>query len=262
MGELVAITAQYRETFLLVFFRLGAMLAFAPLIGHRSVPVLHRAALAGLVAAILTPLLGRVRVRGDDGLGLVMAIAGEIFIGLAIAFVASLLVSAAQVAGELVGFQMGLGFASVYDPGMAQQTSVVARFHEIMALLLLLTLDGHHVLLRVVAGSFERIRPGAVVGEATLAAGVVAQGSKLFRAGLELAAPLVAVLFVVNIVMALLARVAPSLNIFALSAPLTVAVGLVALVDTLPHVASVVTRLVGELGGQLGALLLGIPHGA
>lgn len=262
MGELTALAAQHRETFLFVFFRLSGMLAVAPLLGHRSVPIPHRAGLAALLALLFTPLYGSAPGgRGVDGVALLLAVAGELFIGLVIGFVASLVVAAVQSAGEVVGFQMGLGIAAVFDPSMGHQMNVLTRLHEMLALLLFLALNGHHVLLQAVAASFQRIHPGTVLVQPGMAAGVVALGGKLFRSGLELAAPVVGVLFAVNVALALLTRVAPAVNVFALSLPLTVAVGIFAFVETTPYVFGVVARLIREIGGELGNVLLGGAHG-
>jgi len=262
MIELTALATQYRETFLFVFFRMSGMLAVAPLIGHRSVPIPHRAGLAALLALLLTPLYGGASAaRGGDGLALVLAVLGELFVGLVIGFVASLVVAAVQSAGELVGFQMGLGIAAAYDPAMGHQMNVLTRLYELLALLLFLALNGHHVLLQAVAASFQRIQPGAVLVQSGVAAGVVALGGKLFRSGLELAAPVVGILFAVNVALALLARVAPAMNVFALSMPLMVGVGIFAFAETSPYVFGVVARLIREIGGELSTVLLGASHG-
>src|SRR5687767_5973759 len=111
------------------------MLAVAPILGHRSVPVSHRAGLAVLLALIVTPVVKTAAVQDGDGLGLGLAIAGEILIGIAIGAVAMLVVSAVQVGGELVGFQMGLGIGAVYDPALGGQATVFTRFQEMLAFL-------------------------------------------------------------------------------------------------------------------------------
>lgn len=263
MTELLALATSYRETFLLVFARLGGVLAVAPVLGHRSVPTPHRAALAALLALVLTPLFGTAAGggRGRDGLALILAVAGEVFVGLVIGFVATLVVAAVQMAGEVVGFQMGFSIASVFDPGMGQQVTVLTRMQELLALLLFLSVNAHHALLQTVAASFQRIQPGGFSIQPGVAAGVVALGGKLFRSGLELAAPLVGILFVVNVAMALLARVAPQMNVFALSLPLTIAVGIFGVVETSPYFFGVVARLFRELGGDLSAVLVGAFRG-
>lgn len=260
MAELAALSTRHLETFLLVFCRLGAILAVAPVVGHRSVPVPHRAGLALLLAFVITPLFAPQAPGGRDALGWALGIAGEILVGLAIGFVAQMVVFAVQIAGELTGLAMGLSTAAVYDPAMGGQAGVVARFHELTALLLFLSLHGHHLVVQVAAASFQRIGPGVLVHGA-LAGGVVALGGKLLRAGLELAAPVVGILFVVNAVLALLARVAPQTNVFALALPVTLALGVFGLVETAPYFSHVLTGLISRMPGDFNAVLHGASNG-
>ena len=257
MEGFIALAAQYRTTFLLVFFRVGAMMAIAPIFGHRSVPVQHRAGLAVLIAMVLTPVVATAPVGGGDGLGLILAIGGEILIGLAVGTVATLVVAAVQVGGELIGFQMGLGVGAVYDPALGGQATVFTRFQEMLALLLFLAVDGHHVMLAAVAGSFQRVHPGAAFAAQPLAAGITTLGSKVVRAGLELSAPLVGVLFVVNAVMGLLARVSPQMNVFMLVTPVAMGAALVAMVAVLPSTLTAIARLYAEVPHDIVVLLGG-----
>lgn len=258
---LAALAATHAETFMLAFCRLGAMMAWAPVLGHRSIPVAHRAALAALLAMVLTPLLGTPSLGPRDDLAFVLALAGEAFIGLAIGFVANLVMMAVHMAGEVLGFEMGFGIAAIYDPALGQQATVVTRFHEFFALLLFLALNGHHFLLQAVVASFQRVRPGGLLVQAAAAGGVVSLGSKLFRSGLELAAPLIGILFVVNVAFALLARLAPQTNVFFVGVPVTVALGIYGMMETFPHFTAVFGRLVSEMAGDLSALVAGASHG-
>ena len=257
MDSFLALAAPYRTTFLLVFFRVGAMLAVAPIFSHRSMPMPHKAALAVLLAMVLTPVVTTARVAGDDGLGLVLAIGGEILVGIAIGGIASFVVSAVQVGGELIGFQMGLSIGAVYDPSMGGQATVYTRFQEMLALLLFLAVDGHHVLLAAVAGSFQRIQPGMAIAAGPVAAGMTALGAKVVRAGLELSAPLVGVLFVVNAVMGLLARVSPQMNVFALVTPVAMGAAMLAAVAVLPSTLTAIARLYAEVPQDIVTLLGG-----
>ncbi len=262
LAGLAALTTQYQATFLLVFFRLGGMVAFAPVLGHRSLPITHRIGLAGLIALILTPLLPAVTLDGHAGIpGLVLVVAGELFVGLVIGFVASLALAAITAGAEMCGFQMGLGIASQYDPAFGAQTTVFTSFQDTFAMLLFLGANGHHLLLRAVAASFQRLPPGAVRVNAAVAGGVAALGTTLFRSGLELAAPLVGVLLVVNVVLALLTRVSPQTNVFFLGVPITVAVGLLGAAQGFPWLARTVERVTMQIVGDLDVLLAGAVHG-
>jgi flagellar biosynthesis protein FliR len=257
MEGLLALAAGYRTTFLLVFFRVGAMAAVAPILGHRSVPVAHRAGLALLLSLLITPVVRQAPVDGGDGLGLGLAIASEILIGIVIGAVATLVLAAVQVGGELVGFQMGLGIGAVYDPALGGEATVFTRFQEMLALLLFLAVDGHHALLAAVAGSFQRVQPGTMIAAAPLAVGMATLGAKVVRAGLELSAPLVGVLFVVNAVMGLLARVSPQMNVFSLVQPVAMGAALVAAVAVLPSTLTSIAHLYASVPADLAAVFGG-----
>lgn len=263
MDALAALAAANLETFVLVFCRLGGMMVWAPVLGHRSIPVPHRAGLAALLALLLTPLVGG-GPRGSsagDALALAGAMAGEALVGLAIGFVAHLILAAVQTGGELLGLQMGLGIASVFDPAAGEQTQVLTRLLEIVALLTFLAVNGHHLLLRAVAASFSRIGPGAGLDPAA-AGGLVGLGGKVFRSGVEMAAPVVGLLMVLNVALAILSRAVPQMNVFFVALPASVAVGLLGLSDVMPTLGHVVTRLCGEMAGDLDLLLRGAFHGA
>ena len=113
---------------------------------------------------MLAPTLGApARPGGLDAVGWAIAVAGEVFIGLAIGFVAMLVVAAADAAGELIGFEMGLSIGVVFNPSTGGQEGLVTRLLNTLALLLFLAVNGHHLLIRAVAVSFERLRPGAAL---------------------------------------------------------------------------------------------------
>jgi flagellar biosynthetic protein FliR len=261
MAELTALLARNLDGFLLVFFRIGAMLAWTPVLGHRSIPVSHRAGLALLLAGIVTPVLPpRPPAAERDALGWVLAVAGEVFVGLMIAFVAQLLLAAVEMAGELIGFEMGLSIAAVFDPVQGDQETIVSRFLSTVALLVFLTVNGHHLLIRAVVVSFQRIAPGGALDLAA-AGGAVSLGAKLLASGTALAAPLIAVLLIVNVALALVGRVAPQANVFILGLPLSIGIGVLGLYEMLPSFAQGFGRLVLEMPVDLDALLLGGAHG-
>jgi flagellar biosynthetic protein FliR len=225
------------------------------------VPVAHRAGLAVLLAFTVMPTLGpRGGAAERDALGWVVAVAGEVLIGVAIAFVAQLVLAAVEMAGELIGLEMGLSIAAVFDPASGQQETVIARFLNLFALLLFLGLNGHHLLIRAVAVSFQRIRPGGAI-DLTMTGGVVSLGSKLLQSGCALAGPVVAILVVGNVALGLVARVAPQSNVFILGLPLSMGLGVLGLYGDLPSFAASLARLVAELPSDLNVVLVGGAHG-
>jgi flagellar biosynthesis protein FliR len=261
MPELLGILSRHLEPFLLAFFRLGAMLAWAPVIGHRSIPVMHRAGLGAALALVLAPTLGApARPGGLDAVGWVIAVAGEVFVGLAIGFVAFLVVAAADLAGELIGFEMGLSIGVVFNPATGGQEGLVTRLLNTIALLLFLAVNGHHLLIRAVAVSFERLRPGAAL-EPVMAGGLLPLAGKLLESGIALAAPVVGVLVVLNVALGLIGRVVPQSNVFLVGLPVSIGLGLLALYEALPGMMQSLERLIADTTANLDGLFAAVMHG-
>jgi flagellar biosynthetic protein FliR len=159
----------------------------------------------------------------------------QLLIGVSIGFIMRIVFAAVEAAGEIVGLQMGLGFASFFDPQSAGQTLVLARFFNMLALLVFLAVNAHLLLIGVLVDSFQTL---PISPQPLSAAGfynVAAFGSTVFAVGLQLALPLIAILLMTNLSLGILTRSAPQLNIFAIGFPITLGVGLIVLDLTLPY---------------------------
>jgi flagellar biosynthetic protein FliR len=183
-----------------------------------------------------------------------------VFVGLAIGFVASMVVAAVEIAGELVGLEMGFGIGAAFDPQTGAHGAVVPRFLQMLALLVFVTANGHHLVIRAAGRSFQRIGPGGAL-EPAMAGGIVSLGHKVVEAGCALAAPLVAILVTVNVALALLGRVAPQANVFMVGLPLSIGVGLLGLLEDLPALVSGLGQLVAEIPADIDTVFLGATHG-
>jgi flagellar biosynthetic protein FliR len=150
------------------------------------------------------------------------------------------------MAGEIAGLQMGLGFATFFAADSGGSTLVVGKFLGLLATLTFLSLDGHLLMLSVLAESFN-VFP--IVAEPFSGAGwktLVDWGGNVFLAGFQLALPVVAALLIANLALGILTRASPQLNVFAIGFPITLMVGMVALMLSLPHFIPVIERLVEE----------------
>ena len=142
--------------------------------------------------------------------------------------------SAVELAGEVVGFQMGLNFAAFFDPAANAQTSAVARFFGQMAALLFVVLNGHLLVLMAVIRSFEVFPIDQSFLQAMQRLRLHELGAELFATGLWIALPMVGMLMFVNLALGIVSRVAPQMNIYAVGFPITLTVGLVGIAVTLP----------------------------
>ncbi|MCB1907749.1 MAG: flagellar biosynthetic protein FliR [Rhodocyclaceae bacterium] len=209
--------------------RILGMVSSAPLFGNRGIPLRVRVAIGlGVAVAVLPSLPPMPAVPPASGLGLAI-MAQQFLIGVGIAIVMRITFAAVDVAGELVGLQMGLSFAAFFDPDSGGRTAVVAEFMGLITSLLFLALNGHLLLVEVVIRSFEWLPVATTPLHGGGWMSAVHFGATLFAAGLLLAMPIMATLLVVNIAMGVLTRAAPQLNIFAIGFPVTLGTGLLVL---------------------------------
>jgi flagellar biosynthetic protein FliR len=238
---MISFTDAQLNTWLISFIwpltRILGLIMVAPVFGHRSVSATVKIGLGVFLALIVSPALPPLP---DVGLGSwqgLFILLQQFLIGIAIGFVMRVAFTAVDAAGEIVGLQMGLGFASFFDPQSAGQTLVLARFFNLLAMLVFLAINGHLLLLGVLVDSFQTLpistQPVATAGFFKLAG----YGSTVLAVGLQLALPLIAILLMTNLALGILTRSAPQLNIFAIGFPITLGVGLIVLDFLLPYFA-------------------------
>lgn len=226
---------------LLAFFRVLGLFTAAPVLSMRVIPRRVRVSLALLIVVCAQPSLPEMPVIPLDSPVALMVIAQQVLIGLTMGFAARVVFAAIEFAGELVGLQMGLNFASFFDPLSGTQVTAVSRFYGTTAAWLFVVMNGHLMLTGAVLGSFKAFP----VSPEPLAFLHVIQpqvwGAEVFRLGLWVSLPVVSMLILVNMVMGLMARVAPQMNIFSIGFPITLGVGFTGLWLTLPMMQTPLT---------------------
>ncbi len=226
-------------SFLMVTMRLAGLAASSQVLGAQLVAWRVRLALVLATALLLQPLVPPPAV-GPGALEVAIAGASELLVGLAVGFCASIFFHGVRTAGQLAGIQMGLGFSSLVDPTFGGQTTVLARWLGLASWLTVLGFDGHHVLLRGLAESFEWLPPGQAGGALWRAAVVVpAAGAQLFVTAVVVAAPAVVIVLLLNVGMALLARAAPQLHILVIGFIFTITIGIVTMAISLTGMGQV-----------------------
>ncbi|OGS94598.1 MAG: flagellar biosynthetic protein FliR, partial [Gallionellales bacterium RBG_16_56_9] len=194
--------------------RILAMISSSPVLGNRQVPVRVKIGLSVLLALIIAPTIGEmppVSVGSPQG---ILIIIQQIIIGVAMGFTLRLIFTAVEMAGELAGLQMGLGFASFYDPLNAAYTPVVARWLGMIAALAFLVMSGHLMVISALAESFRTLPVGGMMSAQGFY-GVASWGGSIFAYALQISLPILAALLITNIALGILTRAAPQLNLFA-----------------------------------------------
>ena len=236
--ELTALIGAY----LWPLFRVSAMVAAAPVFGTRSVPTKVKIMTALAITSVLVPILPVPEVNVFSPLA-VIVIAQQILIGLIIGFTVQLVFSAVITGGQIVAMQMGLGFSLMVDPQNGSQSPVLSQFYVVMVMLIYLAIDGHLVLIEVLAESFKTMPISSEGLVANDFMQVVRWGANIFAGGMAISLPAIASLLVVNIAFGIMTRSAPQLNVFAIGFPITMMLGFTLVMITLPNIAPQSTSL-------------------
>lgn len=235
--------------------RLLGLFSSAPVFSNRGVSVRVRLAIGmGVAIAVLPVLPPMPQVPPGGGLGLAI-FAQQIFIGIAIGFMMRIVFAAVDMAGALIGMQMGLSFAIFFDPDAGGQTAVLSDFLNLLATLLFLAVNGHLLMIDILVRSFEWLPVTAAPVNAAGWGFIARTGLTVFAAGLLLAMPIVAILLVANIALGVLTRAAPQLNLFAVGFPITLTAGFIGVLLIMNNFAPVLQSLFERGFDSIGVLL-------
>jgi flagellar biosynthetic protein FliR len=260
MANVIHVALPEWQSFVVLLFRVSGMMAAWPVLGSRTVPVQMKIALAITTSMVLAPLVRPLAVPTDPVL-VTAGMAVELVIGLTIGLAGRLLFAALELAGELMGVQMGFGVVQLLDPLGAHQAPLLGNVQTIMASLTFLSLDAHWIVLRAIAQSFDEIPPFGATLSAGLAEDVVHLSQTVFLVALKVAAPVLAAVVLVNMALAVLGRAVAQMNVFALSFPVTIAVGLLVMGLAMPYAQVLYRNEFTKLGETIHGLLKALGHG-
>jgi flagellar biosynthetic protein FliR len=220
------------------FLRALALFTSLPVLGQRIVPVRVRIALAFFITVAAQATLPAMPSVALDSPAALLLAAQQVLIGAALGFAVRVVFAAVEMAGEIIGLQMGLNFASFFDPATASQTNAAGRLFGSMVALLFIVTDGHLAVIAALVQSFHAFPVSTDVLGWLRTLQPQVWGADVFHLGLWIALPLVGMLLFVNIVLGVISRVAPQINVFAVGFPITLAVGLIGMLLTLPLMQS------------------------
>ncbi|MCH8960558.1 MAG: flagellar biosynthetic protein FliR [Bacteroidetes bacterium] len=228
----------------LVFGRIGGLMVVAPLFGHRAVPVRVRVLFAAMLAWALVGLVpGPLPPNATDLVGLLIAVVIEVLTGVVLGFAAQFIFWTIQFAGEVIGFQMGLSMAQIYNPAEGLYANPLGRLLSLSFLMVFLLIDGHHHVLRALVGSFDVV-PLAGAHLAATGPLLLKWMGLLFVTAMRLASPFMVTIFLVDAALGVFARVVPQADLFSLGLPLKLLAGLALMYFFLQNFFPVIPDLV------------------
>lgn len=217
----------YFQYFILVFTRMLSMVALAPILGSGMVPLQAKLALAFLISIIIFPIVARgfPPIPGPMllYLGLIFR---EFLIGALMGLVGAALFAAVQISGQIFGMQIGFGIVNVIDPLSDLQISILGQFEFLIAILLFIAVDGHHLLILAMTNSYTQVPMGSFSMSAPLAGKITGILGKMFIFAFKVGFPMIGSIFIINAAMGIIARTVPQMNIFIVGLPLNIYVGL------------------------------------
>jgi flagellar biosynthetic protein FliR len=240
-----------------VMVRIGAAFIAAPVFGAVSVPVTVRVTLSAAIAFLVIAAHPIVPPAQVFSAATVLAIAAEALVGLAIGFVLQIAFAAPMLASEVIGISMGIGFANAIDPQNGRSSPALGQFFSIMLTLLFLSVNGHLVLVEMIVKSYDVLPVGAAWLSADKLKGIAFFGGYTFLAGLLLALPVGFLLLCLNLVVGMLSRSAPALNLFAVGLPASLAAGVIALAIAFPAMGDYMLVIIREALAATQNLVLG-----
>ncbi|MEW5995311.1 MAG: flagellar biosynthetic protein FliR [Candidatus Zixiibacteriota bacterium] len=252
MFEFVQFGAAQIETFLLVLMRASGIFIIAPVFGNRSIPALAKVGVLLALAIVMAPTLSTSAVTPTESVWQLAGLAAkEILVGVIIGLVFQLIFIGAKTAGSMVGYQIGFALVSMPDVEEGGQITILGRFWYVVALLIFLSIDGHHLVLSAFADSYEVMPPGVVAMVSSVGELIIKYTAYVFIIALKMAAPVMITLFLTDVALGTIAKTMPTMNVFFVGFPVKIGVGLLVIALSLPVFSYVLQRGMGYLDGEL-----------
>ncbi|GAM15591.1 flagellar biosynthetic protein FliR [Mesobacillus selenatarsenatis] len=230
--------------FLLIFVRVTSFFLMMPLFSYRTIPGSHKVGLGFMLSIIMFTAIGAPEIAVDSTY--FMLVIKEAMVGLFIGFIAALMMAAIQIAGGFIDFQMGFAIANVIDPQTGAQSPLMGQYLYTIALLFLLTVNGHHLLMDGIFYSYDFIPIDQVMipfGNENIAEFIILAFNKMFIIAFQMSLPVVGSLFLVDVALGIVARTVPQLNIFVVGLPVKIAVSFLVLIAVMGVLIMVITDL-------------------
>lgn len=223
------------DVFILILVRTTSFFLLSPIFSRRSIPSVLKIGFSMLIAVMITSTMSiTIDNNYEHILSYAILILSEFMVGLIIGYVSYIAFMGLYIAGQVIDMQIGFGMVNVMDPQSNIQIPVTANLFNILAILLFLSINGHHMLISAIFYSYKVLPIGSLSIGGKLINEMVRMFTDSFVIGFKIAAPIIAVILLINIALGILARTVPQMNVFVVGMPLKIFVGLMILCVTIP----------------------------
>jgi flagellar biosynthetic protein FliR len=247
--ELQLISLDKFQIFLICAARIGALVGSIPIFSSGQTPAKVRIGLALTLSLLLFPVVEKyIPQQTMTTMGLGILLANEALLGFLVGLIARLVFTAVELGGTVIGYQMGFAAANVLDPQNQHQIALMSQFQNVFAILIFLALNIHYIFLKAIVYSYQILPPGYLDFSGGAVPFLMELVSDMFVLGVKFSAPVLAILLLSSIVLGLMSRVFPQLNVFMLSFPLNIGVSFLVIGLTLGMIANLLSREFDAMG--------------
>ena len=248
------------QAFSILLVRIAGIVSVFPILNTRTIPMPVKAGLVTMLGLVLAPIIQLPNMPADPVLA-VAGIGSEFLIGLTIGLAVRLLLSGVQVAGDMIGTQMGFSAIQMIDPMSHQNAPIIAQFQLTLGSLVFLSMNAHLLVVHAIGMSYEFVPPFGAKLSDSIAMDIIHLAQHMLRVALKMSAPVFATLLIVNTVLAIMGRAVPQMNVFVQSFPITIGAGLLALSLALPFTLGLFEKEFEVLVETILSLLKALGHG-
>ncbi|MDO8948705.1 MAG: flagellar biosynthetic protein FliR [Desulfocapsaceae bacterium] len=254
--DLQLIPVHQFQIFLICTARVAGFIGAIPVYFGNQTPARIKVTLVFTISLLLFPILSPgLPTISFEPISFLLLTVNETLLGLLIGLMSRLVFTTVEFGGTIIGYQMGFAAANVFDPQHQNQVSLISQFQNVFAILIFLALDGHHIFIKTAARSYQLLPPGNLNLSGEAIPYLMELTSRMFTLAVQFSAPVLVVLLLSGLILGILARVFPQLNVFLLSFPLNIGIAFIVIALTLDIVTSLLRREFDAIGERILTLL-------
>lgn len=240
------------DAFILVFVRMTGLFVIAPIFGRRNLPAYFKIGFSLLLALIVINTIKIPDLENYISIyQFALVVIKEFVVGITLGYVSYIVFSGIYMAGQLIDMQIGFGVVNVFDPISNIQVPITANFYYIITMLLFLTVNGHHYLILALYDSYKYIPLGSAVFSTSLMDDIIRNFTNMFILGFRIGAPIIAAILITDVVLGVISRTIPQINIFVVGMPLKILVGILVIILTIPMFIGFVDYMINGMNSEM-----------